>query len=111
MSSLCGGYIILDVVFIIIIIIIIICIPYLAFCTFRRLCLVIVTFPVPLHIHVYKPDMHIYKPVHDKTYNKTCSTGKDSDQPVHTLSLARVLVHPSLDSQEAVKGTCDQRRL
>ena len=32
--------------------------------------LVIVTFPVPLHIHVYKPEMHVYKPVHDKTYNK-----------------------------------------
>ena len=46
-----------------------------------------------------------------KTYNMTCVTSKDSDQSVYPPSKARVLVHPSLDSQEAVEGTCDQRRL
>ena len=40
-------------------------------------------------------------------------TNTDSDQPVRTpmASKARVLVHPFLDSPEAVEGTCDQRRL
>ena len=40
-----------------------------------------------------------------------CVTSKASDQDVHTLSTARVLVYPSLDSPEAVEGTCDQRKL
>ena len=31
-------------------------------------------------------------------------TSKDSDQPVHPPSMARVLVYPSLDSLEAVEG-------
>ena len=44
-------------------------------------------------------------------YNKTCVTSKDSDQHVHTPSMARVLVYPSLDSPEAVEGNYDQRRL
>ena len=48
---------------------------------------------------------------HDKIYNKTCVTSKDSDQPIHPPSIVRVLVHPSLNSPEAVEGTCDQRRL
>ena len=29
-------------------------------------------------------------PAHDKTYNKTCETSKDSDQSVHQHSLIRV---------------------
>ena len=49
-----------------------------------------------------------YETVHDKTYNKTCVTSKDLDQPVHPPSKARVLVYLSLDSLEAVEGTCDQ---
>ena len=49
-----------------------------------------------------------FEPVHNKTYNKTCVTSKDSDQPVHVPSMARVLVYPSLDRQEAVEDTCDQ---
>ena len=48
---------------------------------------------------------------HDKTSNKTCVTSKDSDQPGHPPSMAIALVHPILDSPEAVEGTCDQRRL
>ena len=36
---------------------------------------------------------------------------KTPDQPVHPHSTARVLVHPCLDSPEAVEGTCDQWRL
>ena len=48
------------------------------------------------------------EPTHDKTYNKTCVTNKDSDQPVHPSSLAMVLVYPSLDSLEAVEGICSQ---
>ena len=38
-------------------------------------------------------------------------TSKDSDKLVHPPSMARVLIYLSLDSPEAVKGTCDQRRL
>ena len=46
---------------------------------------------------------------HNKTYNNTYVTSNESDQPVHPQSMARVLVHPSLDSPEAVEGTCDDR--
>ena len=53
----------------------------------------------------------IYEPVHTKTYNNTCVTSKDPDQPVHPPSMARVLVYPSLDSPEAVEGPCNQQRL
>ena len=52
-----------------------------------------------------------FQPAHHKTYSKTCVTSKDSDQPVHPSSLATVLVYFSLNSLEAVEGTCDQRRL
>ena len=31
-----------------------------------------------------------YVPVHDKTYNKTCATSEDSDQPLHPCSLIRL---------------------
>ena len=51
------------------------------------------------------------EPVHDKLYNKTCMTSKDSDHPVYPPNMSRVLVYPSLDSPEDVNGTCDQRRL
>ena len=51
------------------------------------------------------------EPAHDKTYIETCVTNKDSDQPIHPLSMARVLVYPSLDSPETVEDICDQRRL
>ena len=30
------------------------------------------------------------KPAHDKTYNKTCVTSENSDQPAHPRSLIRV---------------------
>ena len=30
------------------------------------------------------------KPAYDKTYNKTCATSEDSDQPAHPHSLIRV---------------------
>ena len=46
---------------------------------------------------------NIYEPAHDNTYSKACVTSKDSDQPVHLPSVARVLVYPSLDSLEAVE--------
>ena len=32
----------------------------------------------------------INEPAHDKTYNKTCATSEDSDQPAHPRSLIRV---------------------
>ena len=51
------------------------------------------------------------EPAHDKTYNKTCVTSKDSDLPVHPPSVTKVLVYPSLNCLEAVEGTYDQRRL
>ena len=38
-------------------------------------------------------------------------TSKDSGQPAHPHSMARVLVYSSLDSPGAVESTCDQRRL
>ena len=41
---------------------------------------------------------------HDKTYNKTFVTSKDSDQHVHPPSIARV---PTLDSLDGLEGTCD----
>ena len=37
-------------------------------------------------------------------HNTTSVTRKDSDQPVHPPSMARVLVHLSLDNPEAVDG-------
>ena len=52
-----------------------------------------------------------YKLALDKTYNKTYVTRKDSDQAVQPPCMARLLVHSSLDSLEAVEGTCNQRRL
>ena len=58
--------------------------------------------------YVYSACKKLNEQVHDKTYNKTCVTSKDSDQPVHPPSMARVLVYPSLDSLEAVEVTCDQ---
>ena len=36
-----------------------------------------------------------YEQAHDKTYNKTCVTSKDSDQPVQPPSMATNLVYPS----------------
>ena len=32
----------------------------------------------------------LFEPAHAKTYNKTCVTSEDSDQPVHLYSLIRV---------------------
>ena len=49
-----------------------------------------------------------FEPVCAKTYNKTCVTSKDSDQPVHPPSMARVLIYTCLDCLEAVEATCDQ---
>ena len=43
-----------------------------------------------------------FEPAHDKIYNKTCVTSKDSGQPVHPPSMARILAYPSLVSLEAV---------
>ena len=42
---------------------------------------------------------------------KTCVTSKVSDQFVHPPCIAGVFVYSSLDSLDAVDGTCDQRRL
>ena len=53
----------------------------------------------------------ITEPANDKTCNKTFVTSKDSDQPVHPPSIARVFIYPALSSSEAVEGTCNQRRL
>ena len=49
-----------------------------------------------------------YQQAHDKTYNKTCVTSKtQTSLYIHPL----VLVYSSLNSMEAVEGTCNQRRL
>ena len=37
----------------------------------------------------------VNEPAHDITFNKTCLTSKDLDQPVHSRSESRNLVHPS----------------
>ena len=63
------------------------CVPSLVLFTFLpvvigKLCFVMVASLEPAH--------------DDKTYNKTCVTRKDSQQPVHPPSMARVLVYPSL---------------
>ena len=50
-----------------------------------------------------------FEPVYDKTYNKTCVTSKDSGQPAHPPSMARVFAFLSLDSLKTVEGTCDQQ--
>ena len=52
-----------------------------------------------------------YEPAQDKTCNKTCVTSKDADQPLHATSKAMVFLYSSLDSLEAVEGTCEQQRL
>ena len=52
-----------------------------------------------------------HEQAHYKTCNKTCVTSKDSDQHIHPPSMAKVHVHSSLDSMEAVEGTWDQQRL
>ena len=57
------------------------------------------------HTGRLKYEFQINEPAHDKTYNKTCVTSKDSDHPVHPSSMSRVLVYPSLGSLEAVKVT------
>ena len=49
-----------------------------------------------------------YEPAYDKTYNNTCVTSKDSDQPVHPPG---GLGYRSLGSPEVVEGTCYQLRL
>ena len=54
---------------------------------------------------------NMFETAQDKTYNKTCVTSKDSDQPIYPPSIARVLFYPSLDIPEAVEDTCDQRKL
>ena len=41
---------------------------------------------------------------------KTCVTNKHSDQLVHPANIARVFFYLSMDSPEAVEGTCDQRK-
>ena len=39
----------------------------------------------------YNPGiLEVYEPVHNKTYNKTCATSKDSDRPAHPRSPIRV---------------------
>ena len=47
------------------------------------------------------------KPGHDKTYNKTYVTSKNSNQPIHQSSMSKLLVYSSFGCQEAVEATCD----
>ena len=37
--------------------------------------------------------LYIIDSTHDKTYNKTCATSEDSDQPAHPRSLIRVFAN------------------
>ena len=88
--------------------------------TWRRMgcCSSWIPTPAPTPNHHHTPHEHTsggmtkpYEPADAKTLNKICATNRHSDQLVHLLSKTGVLVHPSLDSQGAVEGTCDQRRL
>ena len=51
------------------------------------------------------------EPAHDKTYNKTCDQQMLRSACTSTQPMAMVLIYLFLNSMEAVKGTCDQRRL
>ena len=53
----------------------------------------------------------IFEPAHNKTYNESCVSSKDSDQLVHPPSMASILVYLSLDSLKGIEGTCNQQRL
>ena len=55
--------------------------------------------------------LHIKVPAHNKTYNKTCMTSIDSDQPVHLHNMAKGLIPSSLNCLKDVEGTCDRRKL
>ena len=35
-------------------------------------------------------NLELYVPAHDKTYNKTCTTSEDSEQPAYPRSLIRI---------------------
>ena len=37
-------------------------------------------------------DIFLFEPVHDKTYNKTYVTSKDSEQPVYQPSMASMFI-------------------
>ena len=74
--------------------------------------------------HFFSKNISIYAIFNDQSFNDTltnniysfeqlgpdkcCVTSKDSDQPVHPPSMAKALVYSSLDSLEAVEGTCDR---
>ena len=46
----------------------------------------------------------VNEPAHDNPYNKTSVTSKDSDEPVHSPNMERVLVYSPLNNLEAVEG-------
>ena len=55
----------------------------------------------------------VYEPAHDKTYNNSCVTSKDSGQPAHQPYMAMVLVSPlwigrRLQKAHAIKDDSDQ---
>ena len=53
-----------------------------------------------------------YEPAHDKVYNKTYVTNKDSDQPViYPVWQGFSLIPLWITRPEAIEDTCDQRRL
>ena len=45
---------------------------------------------VPRNCGVSSVSSLIFEPAYDKTYNKTCATSEDSDQPAHQPNLIRV---------------------
>ena len=59
----------------------------------------------PQHMFLRRTRENYPRVKYDKTCNETCVTSKDSDRPVHPPSMAMILVHPSLDSPEAVEDT------
>ena len=50
-----------------------------------------------------------FEPAHDKTYNKTCATSEDSDQPAHSRSLIRVFADDKCLLQPPVYSKRDKR--
>ena len=69
--------------------------PEGAWCVVMRTGKIWLNIPRKCHSHEVLPSLGTKsrrdaEPVHDKTYNKTCATSEDSDQPAHPRSLIRI---------------------
>ena len=53
------------------------------------------SFKQKVFIYFLISPQNMIEPAHDKSYNKTFVTSKDSDQPANPPSMAKVLIYPS----------------